>query len=76
MKVSRVNLSGREPALPVAEGVAEATGVALTALFWTAADEEAAGAAEVAAGVGEVELLDPEPEPELAPEKRAGPGIL
>lgn len=77
MKVSRVKVSGREPALPVAEGAAEATGVELAATFWTAA-EEAAGAAEVAAGAelaGAAAVELSEPEPELAPENRAGPGI-
>ena len=69
MKVSRVKVSGRASELPVEEGAAEAAAVAVaeatgveTALFWTATEEAAAGAAEVAAA-------------ELAPLKRAGPGI-
>lgn len=86
-KVSRVKVSGRASELPVEEGVAEATAVAVaeatgveTALFWTTAEEVAAAAAEVAAaevlaGAAAEELLEPEPEPELAPLNRAGPGI-
>lgn len=81
MKVSSVKVSGSAPALPVAAGATEeATGEELAAATWAAA-EVATGAAEVAAGAelagaGAVELPElEEPEPELAPEKRAGPGI-
>jgi hypothetical protein len=79
MKVSSVKVSGSAPALPVAAGAAEeATGEELAAATWAAA-EVATGAAEVAAGAelaGAVELPElEEPEPELAPENRAGPGI-
>lgn len=84
IKVSRVNSFSAvlepDPAdeagvLEAAAGV-ETTGVAETALFWTAA-EEAAGAL-VAVGVEAAEEAAPEDdelEPELAPLKRAGPGI-
>jgi hypothetical protein len=84
MKVSSVNSLSAilEPELGVAVGALEAAAVEVdeaTALFSTAVEVEAAAGALVAVGVEAADEADPElfeePDPELAPLKRAGPGI-